>query len=353
MEQYPITFWYGIPKKFLSKDRIIEAKECGFNIISCSYDAETNLQVLRWCEELGLLAIVQDSILDRALLQHEGWEDELHRMSDIYRDCPALLWYHLKDEPMDDEFPLLGKITSVMKACDPAHPVYINLLPCIAFHMIRGIPLEDSYRVYENHVRNFLDTVKPEMLSYDHYSFRKREVDSLGELPEAAVSDECRKKDNLEGKLFEEWDFPGFFENLEMNRRISREYGVPLMNIILVVEHWFYRLLGEPEIRFEAYNSIAYGVDILSYFTYWTPGETGEPWSFHHGIINGDGTRDVHYDMIKSINREISSIGAILKKKTSSAVFHVGGTADKVTSFSPFAGISSIDANDLTVGFFQ
>ena len=36
MKQYPITFWYGIRPEFLSKERLLEAKEAGFNIIECS-----------------------------------------------------------------------------------------------------------------------------------------------------------------------------------------------------------------------------------------------------------------------------------------------------------------------------
>ena len=34
-KQYPITYWYGIRPEFLSKERLIEAKEAGFNIIEC------------------------------------------------------------------------------------------------------------------------------------------------------------------------------------------------------------------------------------------------------------------------------------------------------------------------------
>ncbi len=353
MKEYPISCWCGVHPGFVSRDRFAEMKECGINLIPVAYDTETNLTVLKWCEELGLRAIVHDAPLDRALSQADGWEDGLRKMADTYRDCPALLWYHLKDEPLDEEFPLLGKIASAMREIDPEHPVYINLLPCISFQLMWNIPLEESIRRYKEHVRKYLDTVRPAMLSWDQYSFRKREVETLGELPEAAVSPECRTTDHLEGKLYEEWDHPGFFDNLEINRSMSREYGIFFMNIILVTEHWFYRHLGEAELRWEAFNSFAYGVDILSYFTYWTPGVTGEPWSYHHGIINADGTRDAHYDMVRKINRELNVLYGVTADKTSTAVFHVGEEADDVTPFAPYAGIADIGAATLTVGFFD
>ena len=74
MKQYPITFWYGIRPEFLSKERLLEAKEAGFNIIECIYDPETNKKVLRWCEELGLKANVGDPRIGQALAGEEGWE---------------------------------------------------------------------------------------------------------------------------------------------------------------------------------------------------------------------------------------------------------------------------------------
>ena len=57
---YPITYWYGIRKEFLSRERLKEAREAGFNLIECAYDTETNLRVLALCAELGLRANVQD-----------------------------------------------------------------------------------------------------------------------------------------------------------------------------------------------------------------------------------------------------------------------------------------------------
>ena len=82
---YPITYWYGVRPEFLSKERLIEAKEAGFTIIECSYGPETNQKVLTWCEELGLKANVGDfetlkqaktmGFGDKFIAQLWGWKE--------------------------------------------------------------------------------------------------------------------------------------------------------------------------------------------------------------------------------------------------------------------------------------
>lgn len=124
---YPITYWYGIRKEFLSRERLKEAREAGFNLIECAYDTETNLRVLALCAELGLRANVQDPRMSIALLGEPGWEAELDAMIADYRDCPALNRFFVRDEPTDDYFPTLGRVVDYLHAHDPVHGEYINL----------------------------------------------------------------------------------------------------------------------------------------------------------------------------------------------------------------------------------
>ena len=162
---FPITYWYGIRKEFLSKDRLIEARDAGFTHIECVYDAETNKQVLVWAEELGLKVNLGDRRMELALTQKPGWEDALRGMMEEYRLYPALCRYFVKDEPTNDWFAVLGKIADVMRETDPPHPPYINLFPSCVYP-----------GSYGEHVDAYLDAVKPELLSFDHYIFKKRPV---------------------------------------------------------------------------------------------------------------------------------------------------------------------------------
>ena len=128
-------------------------------------------------------------------------------------------------------------------------------------------------------------------------------------------------------------------------------YGVPYMLIILLTEHGPYRYLSEPEIAYEAYQTLAYGCSMLSYFTYWTP-DGSDHWHFRNGIISEDGRRCSHYNDVQKINREIAPIGRHIANTTSTAVFHVGEEKESVTPFAPFGGIDGITGGNLTVGFF-
>lgn len=355
---YPITCWYGIRKPFLSRERIVEAIDAGFNIIECAYDTETNLQVLRWCEELGIKANVHDDRMYTALAGEAGWEKAIDGIIEDYKDCPALNRFFVRDEPVDDYFPTLGRVVQYLHEHDPKHGEYINLLPLIAV-----MPTEN----YQKHIEGYLHTVQPTILSYDHYNLMKREVEALTTLPAARVSDENRQRNGWENILFEAWDRPTYYDNMEMIRTAAAQAGIPWMTIILLVEHWHYRWPTEAEVRWEAFNALTYGSTALSYFTYWTPGVGhNEPWSYHNGIILTDGTRGEAYEYVKNINRELQTLytglvearpgeqtapGALL----SEAVFHVGAEPEdnQIRLFDGYSAIERIEGGRFTLGFFK
>ncbi len=365
MTPFPITYWYGIRKEYLCRERLIEAMECGFTVIECDYDRETNLQVLAWCDELGLSANVRDGRIEKALAGTEGWEEALDAMIADYAPFRSLNRFFLRDEPVDDYFPNLARAAAYLHEHDPAHGEYINLLP---FHALGPAEGEDFEARYRRHLRDFCAQVKPTVLSYDNYNLKKEEVpsrDALGDRREADVSMENRIRNGWEDKIFAAEDHPYFYNNLEIIREYADRIGVPWMNIILLIEHWHYRLPSEAEVRWEAFASLASGTQGLSYFTYWTPGVGhNEPWSYHNGILNADGTRGEKYDIVKRLNADIQAVYAGLtlplpgETHTPSTVrfenvFHVGGDPDILTR--PFAGygrVSAITGGRLVAGFY-
>ncbi|MBQ9151452.1 MAG: hypothetical protein IJX72_04315, partial [Clostridia bacterium] len=356
---YPITYWYGIRPEFLSKERLIEAKEAGFTVIECSYGTETNKKVLKWCEELGLKANVGDPRVGKALAAEEGWEQGLLDMIADYADYPAVNRFFMRDEPLDDYFPTLGRVADFIHTHDPKHGEYINLLP---YHAVPPAEGEGFTQRYQRHIDNFFDVVHPTILSYDHYNLKKEEVDSLEGHTPARVSDENRIRNGWEDKKFAAVTTPYYYNNLELIRENAMKRGVPWMDIILLVEHWHYRWPTEAEVRWEAFTALAYGSTALSYFTYWTPGTAHtEPWSYHNGIILSDGTRGEKYEIVKRINADLQALYAGIcgeGEMTSEAVCHVGEEADELAK--PFAGHGKytaiygedIEGGRLVAGFF-
>lgn len=357
-KQYPITYWYGIRKPFLCRERLIEAKEAGFTIIECSYDTETNMQVLNWCEELGLKANVQDPRMNTVLAGGEGWEAVMDAIIADYADKPAANRFFIRDEPVDTDIPNLARVVNYLHAHDAKHGEYINHLPLPAF-----LPYE---RYRKDLIQSYVAQAHPTLLSYDHYNLMRREVEALTDLPAARLSEENITRNHWEGKVFDAYDRPMFYDNLELIREEAAKAGIPWMFILLLVEHWHYRWPTESEVRWEAFTALAYGSTGLSYFTYWTPGVGhGEPWSYHNGIILSDGTRGEAYEFVKAINAELQMLykglcearpgeenapGGIRSEK----VFHIGKEPEEqlLTYFTGDGAIKAVEGGRFILGTF-
>ncbi len=349
-----ITNWCGVPHKFLrhadgtlAVERFEEAREAGINLIAAyDYGYETNCEVLAACERIGLRVTLEDHRIGKALHDAEHRRELLSAVVRDYAGYPALLGYHIVDEPNSAAFPALGEIRAILAELDPAHEAYINLFPNYASLEMLGNPS------YYDHLEQFVEVVNPEILSYDHYHFIK------GEPMEAQTIADDRERGIYEA-AFRKVERAGFFDNIEDAMAVSRKTGVPFMIIILVVEHGPYRNLTEAELRWEVFNSLCYGIKRLSYFTYWTPGvdydEGDDLWHWKNGMIAKDGSRTVHYDEIKRINVELSAIGNILLPYDIREVFHFGAEPDGKVRYWPgaFGDVTAMTADRATVGFYD
>lgn len=354
MGKFLITHWCGVPHKFirhadgtLAIDRFEEMMAAGINLMAAyDYGYETNCEMLAASEKLGLKVTLEDGRISRAIYDAEHRRALLEAVVRDYAGYPALHGYHIIDEPNSGTFPALAEIREILTELDPVHEAYINLFPNYASAEMLGNP------TYYDHVAQFSRDIAPEIISYDHYHFIKGEPmerqDIADERESQIFEAACRKVER-----------PGFFDNIEDVRAVSLTDNVPFMIIILVVEHGPYRNLTEAEIRWEVFQSLAYGAARLSYFTYWTPGvdrdEGDDMWHWKNGMITKTGEKTDHYHMIARINKDLQAIGDILLGRRSTAVFHLGKVPDgKVTYWQgAFGDMTALDAANLTVGFFE
>jgi len=336
---YYITHWCDVPASFFSEERIREVADCGINLVMGAYGVEMNRQALEYCQKLGVRYMLYDARIGEAMREPERLEELIAAVCADYREYPALHSYHITDEPSADRFPLLARVVEAFRRYDPGHIAYINLFPNYANEQQLGTP------TYEEHLRRYMDTVKPELLSYDHYHLltpdRPAEPVDITDPREAGIYAAAQRR----------VDRAGFYDNLEDIRRFGLEYGVPYMLIILLTEHGPYRYLRREEISYEIWQTLAYGCSYLSYFTYWTPGD--DPvWHFRNGIISADGEKCQHYWDVQALNRQIAPVGERIASVQSSAVFHVGEERERVTPFAGYGEIRGITGGRLTVGFF-
>jgi hypothetical protein len=230
-----LTYWAGPgfpgggPLDDEAAERLADA---GWNVTWCG---EKELDTAR---RHGLLT---DPLRLLASLADPKKREELAALVDRVRGHAGLYAYHLVDEPSAAAFPAIAELVTFLRERDPAHPAYVNLLSIYAYNAQFGVegPQEQAYA---EHLRRYVETVKPALLSYDHYYFR---VGSDG---------------------------PQYFVNLAMIRDRARDEGIPFLNVIQA-SSWTPVDLASPanprvpdadELRFLVYTTLGYGAQGIS-----------------------------------------------------------------------------------------
>jgi hypothetical protein len=181
----------------------------------------------------------------------------------------------------------LGRLVAHLRQLDPAHLAYINLFPTYANNDQLGTR-GDEETAYREHLRQFIDVVKPGLISYDHYQFMTN------------------------------GDTSGYFLNLGLIRRAAQDAGLPFLNIVQAAS-WTpsVRVPNGEEMRYLVYTTLAYGAQGISYYVYCCPGHTG-------GIANADGSPTPLYGALKTLNREFAAIAQELQPLRSLVVYQAG-----------------------------
>jgi hypothetical protein len=273
-----VTYWAG-PE--MTDATATQMKEGNWNLVWCT---EKELDtVLRH----GLRGQLTDPLLAPDSLNDPARKAQLAALIDRVSRHPALYSYFITDEPCSTNFPALGAIMAFLREKDPGHMAYINLFPTYASNEQLGNK-GDGSEAYRAHLRGFIDTVKPALLSYDHYQF--------------AVAG----------------DNPDYFLNLALMREAALKARLPFLNIVQACT-WTpsMRVPGGDEMRYLVYTTLAYGAQGISYYVYCHPGHTG-------AIANADGTPTALYPVLKDLNREFVAIARELQPLQSLGVYHAG-----------------------------
>lgn len=344
-----ITHWCGIPAAFmrhadgtLATERIDELRDSGITLLAIDdCGVPTNREILHYCHTVGLPAMIIDHRVTAAVFDPLHREELLRAVVNDYTDCPALHSYYVVDEPHSRDFASLGEVLAILRRLDPAREGYINLFPNYASDAQLG---NTDYR---EHLEQYLQIVRPDFLSYDHYHLMQEKVSTDLELEDA-------RQNAILHDSYRQIDRPGFFDNLELVRTAANAADIPFMLIVLLTEHGPYRNLHEGEIRYEVYQALAYGSARISYFTYWTPPHD-DIWHWKNGMITADGEKTQHYYDVQKINRELQTLGRALGGARSRAVWHIGSEPD--TLITPWqdghAGIAALQADRLTISAFD
>ena len=317
-QEFPIGFCCGPPEPFITLERYREIKAAGFTHVTppCGpTTVETNRHILGLCAIVGLKAFMTDARMPLLITGEPNARERLEAIVKDYRGYSALEGYFITDEPSAAAFKGLGEVVAYLRQLDPAHQAYINLLPNYANAEQLGTP------TYEQHVRQFAQTVQPFVLSYDHYHF-------------------------LTGG-----ERPLFFKNLDTMRQAAGEFHIPFWQIVLCVQHGPYRNLTEGELSYEAMQTLVYGGKGLFWFTYWQPDDPAFVWQ--HAMINRDGSHDPHYAMVQRVNSALQALGTELLRADSEMVFQTGTIPPGGTPRPATAPLDIIGNSNLSIGLFD
>jgi len=214
------------------------------------------------------------------------------------KNHPAMYSYFIVDEPSSTRFEELGKLVSHIREKDPAHLAWINLFPTNATNDQLGTK-GDVVQAYREYLRQFIDKVKPGMLSYDHYHFNA----------------DCT-------------DGNQYFLNLALVREAALSSNIPFMNCVQACT-WSpgMRAPSKDEMRWLNYTSLAYGAQALMYFVYnYEPfyTEADERGVDPGGMMRPDGSTTLQYRAAQELNPQFVAIATQVQPLRSLGAYHVG-----------------------------
>lgn len=314
MKCFELTYYYGPDESLVEHEDIWrDMRDAGITLAQIRYTKENNITALGYCEKYGIRANVWDVRIQRAIRsgERETCDALIAECVRDYTPYRACVGFDITDEPSCADFFGLGGVMDAFRRYAPEHETVINLFPNYATPELLGCA------TYEEHIRRYMDEVRPTMLSYDHYHFLKE-----GESGEV-VADLGREHEN---RIFENAhssrERAGFFENADIIRDAARAAGIDAMMIALLVEHGPYRCLTREELSYEASVCLAYGFRRMSYFTYGLPRGDDAFWHWQHAMIDNEGERDGHYYDVQAISRWLLPLGEHLFSLDCERVVH-------------------------------
>ncbi|MCY2951182.1 MAG: hypothetical protein NTU53_04295 [Planctomycetota bacterium] len=276
-----VTYWAG---PAMTDAVATQMADGGFNVVWC---AEKDLDLVH---RHGLRAQLTDGLLAPATLDNPAQREKLDALIARVAKHPAMYCYFITDEPSAGAFAPLGRLVAYLRERDPAHMAYINLFPTYANNEQLGTK-GDVVTAYREHLRQYVEVVRPALISYDHYQF--------------AVNG----------------DNDQYFLNLAMIRRAADDANLPFLNIVQACT-WVPAVMRLPkpdEMRYLVYTTAAYGAQGISYYVYCCKDHVG-------GIALPDGTPTPIYHALKSLNREFVAIATQTQPLRWMAAYHTGMT---------------------------
>ena len=291
----PIIAWGGIPAD--KADTLYAlAKECGFNTHLGLYSKqESALTAMDAADRAGM----------RIIINFPQLRDSTESAVALIRNHPALVAYHIKDEPTEGDYPWLSDLCEKISVLDPSHPCYINLLPNWSW----------GVEEYAESIEHFASEFNLTFYSFDNYPV----------IEEDGVV-----------KVRPEW-----YRNLEEFSAMARKHGKPFWAFALAKSHGIvepevahYPEPGLGHLRLQVFSNLLYGAQAIQYFNF-------------TGIVDpATCQKKPAFDFVRQVNSEVRAYSSVFTGCTVLGVWHIGETIPCGTSHletMPHKSVKSIE----------
>ena len=284
--EYPLGAWIPPLPEILSTQeevtaRYAEAKAAGINLINATFEYATPGALERCLEAARVNG--QKVMIG---MPHEN-EDTCIELVRSTKDHPAVIGYTMKDEPTQEHFAQLGGLRDKLRAeAREDQFVMCNLLPNYFTPWDEEPNPETGMTTYQKYLKDYMDIVRPDCLSLDHYPL------AIDPAADPALL-KC------------------FLKNMTDIRNYGDKYGVETWGFIQSSGWNDRREPSLDELRFVINMHLAFGFKELTYFLYWQPWEPGRACDGYDytGMITYQGEKTPVYDRALSIDKEWKAMG--------------------------------------------
>ncbi len=272
MHNFQIAAWVIGAPDMATEEQFREIKECGFNQIILVAPTNTALHhnFCKWMAKYELRGLWHDSSTSL-----EGWAGSGNKLvkNKPYMTSSVTWGNILRDEPNTTMFADLATLQNTYLESMPDRFPYINLFPIYATNEQLQV---DSYDAY---LTQFFDVVQPPYTSVDIYPL------------------------NTGGRIIDD-----YYVNLEKFATICRDRNVPFGVYIQSVSFASSkRTPTEAEMRWQAYNALAFGAVNIEYFTYRTPNSGAE--TYKDALVGRDNVKTDRWYGAQKINTALATLG--------------------------------------------
>jgi len=273
-------------------------KEAGFNLIENSVLPKTKmLMALDACEAVQIKCLAQNITGDGFSGVSDSYppftEATVQSTVNELKDYTSLEGYYTWDEPLIPVFNVVKQVNDYFKKYDPNLLRYTVALPSYGPYTW----YDTNGNSYEDYIDSYIETIDPDVLSFDYYPFWK-----------------IFGRDAEEASLIENdlWKDMGLFR--EKSIALNKPFWFYIQAVDMEVRNDT-RLLGHitrEKLSVQMKAALAYGAKTVSYF------QTLDM------LTDFYGTKRPIFDDVKSLNNEVMNLGNLLFDKQSKQIYHFG-----------------------------